>query len=168
MPRFSVTTLGCQMNVHDSERLESVLVRAGFEAGDEPESADVIVLNTCSVREKAEHKLRSALGRLRPLKESRDELVIAVAGCMAQEHGGALLERLDLVDVLIGPDNVPELPALISAAQAGGVRGAAVEFDVIAPRFLTASPDPNAPEVSAFVTVMKGRSEEHTSELQSP
>jgi tRNA-2-methylthio-N6-dimethylallyladenosine synthase len=156
LKRFLIHTFGCQMNAHDSRRIAEVLQREGYGPTETPELADLIVLNTCSVREKAEHKLRSALGRLRPLKENREELVIAVAGCMAQEHGGALLERLDLVDVLIGPDNVPELPALISAAQAGGVRGAAVEFDLIAPRFLTASPDPNAPEVSAFVTVMKG------------
>jgi tRNA-2-methylthio-N6-dimethylallyladenosine synthase len=156
MKRFLIHTFGCQMNAHDSRRIEEVLCREGYEATDTPELADLIVLNTCSVREKAEQKLRSALGRLRPFKRSRRELVIAVAGCMAQEHGASLLGRLDLVDVLIGPDNVPELPGLLREVQAGAPPLARVELDLEAPRFLTASPRADGSEVCGYVTVMKG------------
>jgi tRNA-2-methylthio-N6-dimethylallyladenosine synthase len=156
MKRFLIHTFGCQMNAHDSRRIAEVLQQQGYASTDLPEHADLIVLNTCSVREKAEHKLRSALGRLRPIKESRSDMVIAVAGCMAKEHGEGLLDRLDLVDVLIGPDNVPELPALLRQVQDGGSRAAAVEFDLIEPRFLRASADPTSPEITSFVTVMKG------------
>jgi tRNA-2-methylthio-N6-dimethylallyladenosine synthase len=111
------------------------------------------------VREKAEHKLVSALGKLRPLKGENPELRIVVAGCMAQEHGPKLLDKLDLVDVMVGPDNIPELPGLVRKAQAGG-RYAATTLDED-PRFLTAEPRAYDPitgraETSAYVTVMKG------------
>jgi tRNA-2-methylthio-N6-dimethylallyladenosine synthase len=159
MKRVLVHTFGCQMNAHDSRRIEEALSVDGYVPTDLPEHADLIVLNTCSVREKAEHKLVSALGKLRPLKGDRPELRIVVAGCMAQEHGPKLLDRLDLVDVMVGPDNIPELPGLVRKAQAGG-RYAATTLDED-PRFLTAEPrseDPltGRPESSAYVTVMKG------------
>jgi tRNA-2-methylthio-N6-dimethylallyladenosine synthase len=157
MKKVLVHTFGCQMNAHDSRRIEEALA-AGYEPTDLAEHADLIVLNTCSVREKAEHKLVSALGRLRPLKQENPDLRIVVAGCMAQEHGPALLDRLDLVDVMVGPDNIPELPGLVLKAQAGG-RHAAVALDE-APRFLQAESRPLRPgqasEVTAYVTVMKG------------
>ena len=159
MKRVLVHTFGCQMNAHDSRRIEEALAADGYVPTDLPEHADLIVLNTCSVREKAEHKLVSALGKLRPLKGDRPELRIAVAGCMAQEHGPKLLDRLDLVDVMVGPDNIPELPGLVRKAQVGG-RYAATTLDD-EPRFLTAEPRPEdpitgRPETSAYVTVMKG------------
>jgi tRNA-2-methylthio-N6-dimethylallyladenosine synthase len=159
MKRVLVHTFGCQMNAHDSRRIEEALSADGYVATDLAEHADLIVLNTCSVREKAEHKLVSALGKLRPLKSDRPELRIVVAGCMASEHGPKLLERLDLVDVMVGPDNIPELPGLVRKALEGG-RYAATALDEEA-RFLTAEPrahDPitGRPETSAYVTVMKG------------
>lgn len=156
MKRFLIQTFGCQMNAHDSRRIAEVLYHDGYEETETPEQADLIIFNTCSVREKAEHKLRSALGTFRPLKESRGDLVIAVAGCMAQEYGPDLLRKLDLVDVLIGPDNVAELPGLLRQLEAGSPPVARTEFDLLAPQFLTASPRPGRAEVSAFVTVMKG------------
>lgn len=159
MKRVLVHTFGCQMNAHDSRRIEEALSADGYEPTELAEHADLIVLNTCSVREKAEHKLVSALGKLRPLKSDRPELRIAVAGCMAQEHGAKLLDRLDLVDVMVGPDNIPELPGLVRKAQEGG-RYAATTLDD-EPRFLTAEPRAYDPltgraETSAYVTVMKG------------
>src|SRR5262249_53581475 len=140
MKRFWIQTFGCQMNAHDSRRIAEVLYGEGYAATDGPEQADLIVLNTCSVREKAEHKLLSALGTLRPLKEQHDGLVIAVAGCMAQEHGRGLLERSDLIDVLIGPDNIAELPGLLAAAESSSEAQARVEFDLEQPQFLRATP----------------------------
>jgi tRNA-2-methylthio-N6-dimethylallyladenosine synthase len=159
MKRVLVHTFGCQMNAHDSRRIEEALSADGYVPTDLPEHADLIVLNTCSVREKAEHKLVSALGKLRPLKSENPDLRIAVAGCMAQEHGPKLLARLDLVDVMVGPDNIPELPGLVRKAQEGG-RYAATTLDED-PRFLTAEPRAHDPitgraETSAYVTVMKG------------
>jgi tRNA-2-methylthio-N6-dimethylallyladenosine synthase len=160
--RVFVKTYGCQMNVHDSRRIEEVLGMAGWVATDRPHDADLVVFNTCSVREKAEHKLRSDLGRLRELRDERPAMVVALAGCMAQEHGEGLLTELDLVDVLVGPDNIAELPALVREAEGGAPPVARATHDVADPRFLRATPRPGAPEVSTYVTVMKGCDERCT------
>src|SRR5678815_5163609 len=106
MPRYAITTFGCQMNVHDSERMHEVLRRAGLDEAPAVDGADVIVVNTCSVREKAEQKLRSEVGRLAGLKRSRPGLVIAVAGCVAQQEGERLLRSMPAVDLVVGPDNI--------------------------------------------------------------
>ena len=89
MKQYFVQTFGCQMNVHDSRRIEEVLLASGFREASEPALADLLVVNTCSVREKAEHKLMSLLGTFRPFKEARPGLVLAVAGCVAQQEGDA-------------------------------------------------------------------------------
>ncbi|MEQ8888709.1 MAG: tRNA (N6-isopentenyl adenosine(37)-C2)-methylthiotransferase MiaB, partial [Sandaracinaceae bacterium] len=111
--RYIVQTMGCQMNVHDSRRIEEVLRASGWQATDEATLADLVIFNTCSIREKAEHKLMSALGTVRPLKDARKDVVIAVAGCVAQQEGENLLKKARFVDVVLGPDNIPELPALV-------------------------------------------------------
>jgi tRNA-2-methylthio-N6-dimethylallyladenosine synthase len=167
MARFAVTTFGCQMNKHDSERLEEVLRGAGYRGGEEASAADaeVIVLNTCSVREKAEQKLRSEVGRLAKLKRERPELLLVVAGCMAQQQGERLLKAMPAVDLVVGPDNIPELPELLADARLGGPRRARTVFDTDEPRFLTApslAGTPRTPGViaerraTAYVTTMKG------------
>lgn len=144
------------MNVHDSARMEEVLAAHGWERSDGAETADLVVFNTCSVREKAEQKLRSAVGVLAPLKRRRPELVIAVAGCVAQQEGERLLKRVRHVDIVIGPDNVAELPRLVLEQQAGAPPVARTVFDLDAPRFLAAAPRPGSAPVSALVTTMKG------------
>jgi tRNA-2-methylthio-N6-dimethylallyladenosine synthase len=154
--RYLVRTFGCQMNVHDSDRMEGVLRSAGGVAVASEDDADLVVFNTCSVREKAEQKLRSEVGKLAPLKRSRPDLVVAVAGCVAQQEGEKLLERVRHVDLVLGPDNVPELPALLLEQMAGAPPVARTQFDVAAPRFLTASPEPGRAPVVALVTTMKG------------
>ena len=88
-----VQTFGCQMNVNDTDRILQVLAPHGWAATDDPAKAHLILLNTCSVREKAEQKMLSQLGRLAPLKEHNDELVLGVAGCVAQQEGAALLQN---------------------------------------------------------------------------
>src|SRR4051812_15058962 len=113
MKRYLVRTFGCQMNVHDSRRIEEVLEGHGYAATDEASLADVIVFNTCSVREKAEQKLRSAVGTYKGLKAIKPDLVLVVAGCVAQQEGDKLLRHLPHLDVVIGPDNIPELPMLV-------------------------------------------------------
>jgi tRNA-2-methylthio-N6-dimethylallyladenosine synthase len=167
MQRYLIQTFGCQMNVHDSRRIEEVLAQAGWEPTDESSLASLVVFNTCSVREKAEHKLLSVVGTMRELKAVRPDLVVAVAGCVAQQEGERLLTRAPLIDVVIGPDNIPELPGLVAHVQQGGPPLARTVFDVDDPRFLEAIPrasteDVSAREITSFVTVMKGCDERCT------
>jgi tRNA-2-methylthio-N6-dimethylallyladenosine synthase len=162
MKRYLVQTFGCQMNVHDSRRIEEVLSDHGYVATDEPTLADLVVLNTCSVREKAEQKLRSAVGAYRGLKLQRPDLVIAVAGCVAQQEGEKLLRRVPHLDVVIGPDNIPELPALVEHVRDGSPPLSRTVFDMEAPQFLSARPRKEAREITSFVTVMKGCDERCT------
>ena len=159
--RYIVQTFGCQMNVHDSRRIEEVLRRDGYAPTDSLADAELIVVNTCSIREKSEHKLMSLLGTFRPFKEERPDLKIAVAGCVAQQEGEALLKKSDLVDLVIGPDNIPELPALLREADGGAPPQARTVFDLEHTHFLTARPRGGA-EVTAYVTVMKGCDERCT------
>jgi len=157
MPSYTVKTFGCQMNVHDSERIDETLREAGYALAVEPESADLIVINTCSVREKAEQKLRSLVGTMADLKAERPDVVIAVAGCLAQQEGDKLLARMKQIDVVLGPDNIVELPRLVEAVQGGAPPIARTVFDIDEPVFLRARPDPaRGAAPTAFVTVMKG------------
>src|SRR5450631_1084576 len=127
--RYVIQTFGCQMNVHDSDRMEEVLRAHGWTAVESAEDADLVVFNTCSVREKAEQKLRSEVGKLAPLKLARPDLVIAVAGCVAQQEGEKLLARIRHIDLVVGPDNVSELPALVMDQLGGAPPMARTVFD---------------------------------------
>src|SRR5690606_3637934 len=121
-----------------------------------------VVINTCSVREKAEHKLMSLLGTLRPLKEMRPDTALVVAGCVAQQEGERLLAKARHVDLVLGPDNIGELPGLLAAIGSGAPPMARTVFDLDAPECLGARPRPHAREVTAFVTTMKGCDERCT------
>ncbi|MCA9633039.1 MAG: radical SAM protein [Myxococcales bacterium] len=157
MPSYSLLTFGCQMNQHDSERMEEVLKRAGYAPAEDVERADLVLLNTCSVREKAEQKLRSEVGRLGVLKARRPELLIGVAGCVAQQEGERLVKRMPQIDLLIGPDNIPELPGLLRELEGGAPAQVRATFDLDSPRFLSLDAElPRARRVSSFVTIMKG------------
>lgn len=156
MPTYALVTFGCQMNQHDSERIAEVLRGVGYSECDAPEHADLVLLNTCSVREKAEQKLRSEVGRLGMLKELRPDLVIGVAGCVAQQEGERLIKRMPQIDLVIGPDRIADLPRALADLEHGSPPQVRVGFDLDEPRFLTASPLPGRAPVSAFVTVMKG------------
>jgi tRNA-2-methylthio-N6-dimethylallyladenosine synthase len=145
------------MNAHDSDRMEEVLRAHGWIGAASADEADLVVLNTCSVREKAEQKLRSELGKLAPLKAKNPDLVLAVAGCVAQQEGEKLLGRVAHLDLVIGPDNLAELPMLVADQRAGSPPTARTVFDPVdAPRFLAATPEPGRSPVSTFVTTMKG------------
>jgi tRNA-2-methylthio-N6-dimethylallyladenosine synthase len=159
MARFFVITFGCQMNQHDSERIREVLRDAGHVPAQGPEDADLVVLNTCSVRAKAEHKLRSEVGRLGLVKRRRPGLVLCVAGCVAQQEGQRLIAKLPQIDLVTGPDNVADLPALVAEVAAGGAPQVRTVFDLEAPRFLGASPGPGETGPLAYVTIAKGCSE---------
>jgi tRNA-2-methylthio-N6-dimethylallyladenosine synthase len=162
MKRYSVQTFGCQMNVHDSRRIEEVLESQGYSPAEGPSDADVIVLNTCSVREKAEQKLRSMVGTYKGLKALRPDLVIVVAGCVAQQEGERLLRRVQHLDIVIGPDNIAELPGLIEQLRDGAPPLARTVFDTREPAWLNAKPRTHKREVTSFVTVMKGCDERCT------
>jgi tRNA-2-methylthio-N6-dimethylallyladenosine synthase len=147
------------MNQHDSERMAEVLRRAGYSEAADVSQADVVLLNTCSVREKAEQKVRSEVGRLALLKRDRPGMILGVAGCMAQQEGARLLRGMPAVDLIVGPDNIGELPELLAAIEPGAAPQVRAEFDVAAPQFLSADPVPGHVSPTAFVTVMKGCNE---------
>src|SRR5687768_6064145 len=119
--RYLIETFGCQMNVHDSERMAGLLEQAGYERAESDAEADVVVINTCSVREHAEAKLYTRLGELRVLgDETGRRPVVAVAGCVAQQEGATLLKNANgrLIDVIIGTQKLKMLPTLIANATA--------------------------------------------------
>ncbi|MDO8587529.1 MAG: tRNA (N6-isopentenyl adenosine(37)-C2)-methylthiotransferase MiaB [Armatimonadota bacterium] len=111
---FAVLTWGCQMNVDDSEQISNILIQMGYRQAASEIDADVIMLNTCSVRSKPEQKVRSKLGELRELKEQKPDLIIGVCGCMAQKEGEALRRRAPHIDMVIGTANLDRIPELIS------------------------------------------------------
>jgi tRNA-2-methylthio-N6-dimethylallyladenosine synthase len=117
---FAIRTFGCQMNEHDSERLAGLLVADGLVAAASNAEADVVVLNTCTIRENADLKLYSALGQLKALKESRPGMQIAVGGCMAQKDRGSILERANWVDVVFGTHNLAAAPSLLRRSASEG------------------------------------------------
>ncbi len=114
---YEVRTYGCQMNVHDSERISGLLEGAGYSRAADGDGADVVVFNTCAVRENADNKLYGNLGRLVPVKKSRPGMQIAVGGCLAQKDQGAILDRAPWVDVVFGTHNIGSLPALLERAR---------------------------------------------------
>lgn len=111
--RYRVETWGCQMNTHDSEKLAGLLEEMGYRPADSAAEADVILLNTCSIREKASEKLFSHLGTLRRLKSLRPSLIIGVCGCVAQQDGKGIFGRSDLVDLVMGPRAIASLPTML-------------------------------------------------------
>jgi tRNA-2-methylthio-N6-dimethylallyladenosine synthase len=122
MKTYDVRTHGCQMNVHDSERLAGLLETAGYVdvnslGADRPDAADVVVLNTCAVRENADNKLYGNLGQLRPAKVRNPDMQIAVGGCLAQKDRGTIVERAPWVDVVFGTHNIGSLPVLLERAR---------------------------------------------------
>lgn len=162
MRRYHLVTFGCQMNQHDSDRLRDVLGEAGYTPAEGLETADLVLLNTCSVREKSEQKLRSEVGRIGLLKRQRPSLMLAVAGCVAQQEGERLVKRMPQIDIVIGPDQAAALPRLLAEVEHGGLPQVRTSFDVDEPRFLSSAFGANAVKVSDFVTIMKGCDERCT------
>lgn len=113
--KLFIKTYGCQMNVYDSERMADAMGAEGYVMTDTAEEADMVLLNTCHIREKASEKLYSDLGRLRPLKDARPDLKIGVAGCVAQAEGEEIQRRMPLVDIVVGPQAYHRLPQLVRA-----------------------------------------------------
>ena len=117
--KLFIKTYGCQMNVYDSERMAEALGTQGYTATDRPEEADMILLNTCHIREKAAEKVYSELGRLKPLKAANPDLKIGIAGCVAQAEGEEIMRRAPVVDLVVGPQTYHRLPAMEAAVRAG-------------------------------------------------
>ena len=159
MNRFHILTFGCQMNVHDSSRMAEVMVLFGFEAAETVEDADIVILNTCSVRDKAEQKLRSEVGRLGIRKRDGRPKAIVVAGCVGQQEGRRLLRSAPEIDLVIGPDNIAELPALLKELDLGGLPKVLTHFDIEEPRFLPIFPQLSGVAPATYVTIMKGCNE---------
>jgi tRNA-2-methylthio-N6-dimethylallyladenosine synthase len=162
--RYLIETFGCQMNVHDSERMAGLLEQAGFEPTDDAADADVVVINTCSVRERAEEKLYTRLGELRQLAaEQGHDPIVAVAGCVAQQEGANILKRAPgVADIVVGTQAIRRLPVLVAeAANRPRARGQAALTDlnpyddVTWPLGTTRRADP----VKAYVTIIEGCNE---------
>jgi tRNA-2-methylthio-N6-dimethylallyladenosine synthase len=160
--RLHVITWGCQMNVYDSARMADVLAPLGYAPAGAPEGADMIILNTCHIREKAAEKVFSELGRLRRLQESRaaegGRMILAVAGCVAQAEGEEILARAPYVDIVLGPQTyhrLPDMVARVALAAQGGQ--AVIDTDFPAGSKFDTLPESTAPQgVSAFLTIQEG------------
>ena len=136
--RYLLRTFGCQMNEHDSERIAGLLSEDGYVPTDEAPEAEVIVFNTCAIRENADNRLYGNLGHLRPLKERNPSLRIVVAGCLAQKDGGAIQERAPWVDVVLGTHALPELLDLLQRARTEGPQMDVREYTEVFPSALPA------------------------------
>ena len=150
-----VKTHGCQMNEYDSAKMADLLAKErGFERVDDAEQADIILLNTCSIREKAQEKVFSQLGQWRLLKEQKPDLVIGVGGCVASQEGEALVKRAPFVDLVFGPQTLHRLPEMYDAA----VASRRPQVDVAFPEIekFDRLPEPRAEGPSAFVSIMEG------------
>ncbi|MFT9017542.1 tRNA (N6-isopentenyl adenosine(37)-C2)-methylthiotransferase MiaB [Acetobacter malorum] len=157
-----VITWGCQMNVYDSARMSDVLRPLGYQPVDSPDAADMIILNTCHIRDRAAEKVFSELGRLRKIKEARETAgqptIIAVAGCVAQAEGQEILARAPYVDIVLGPQTYHRLPEMVARAARAG--GAVIETDFPAEQKFDFLPDTAAPQtpgnLTAFLTIQEG------------
>ena len=153
MSKLHLITYGCQMNEYDSERVAGLLKQERYELTDRPEEADLILLNTCSIREKAEDKVYSQLGALKSLKRKRPDLVIGVMGCMAQLQKGRIQERAPYVDLVFGSPAIARVGELVARVRHG--RTPVLETGEGALIKITARPD-GGTRLKAFVTVMEG------------
>ena len=155
MPRVHVRTFGCQMNEYDSARMADVLRESGgYEPTDEPAEADLLLLNTCSVREKAQEKVFSLLGQWRMLKQQRPQVIIGVGGCVASQEGEGITSRAPFVDLVFGPQTLHRLPDMIAELQRNGRSVVDVSFPEI--EKFDRLPEPRASGATAFVSVMEG------------
>jgi len=156
--RLFVKTYGCQMNVYDSARMADVLAPLGYCAADQAEDADMVILNTCHIREKAAEKVFSELGRLRKLQAAKAEaggrMILAVAGCVAQAEGEEILRRAPFVDIVLGPQTYHRLPEMVAQASRAG--GAVLDTEFPPEPKFDFLPEPHAEGTSAFLSVQEG------------
>ncbi|MEO1039002.1 MAG: tRNA (N6-isopentenyl adenosine(37)-C2)-methylthiotransferase MiaB [Pseudomonadota bacterium] len=158
--RLFIKTYGCQMNVYDSERMRDLLTPLGYEPSDTPDGADLVILNTCHIREKAAEKVYSELGRLKPIKEAKaaegGSMTVTVAGCVAQAEGAEIQRRAPVVDLVVGPQTYHKLPELIANVHRERGEALQTEFDVEEKFDALAAPKRQIDGYTAFVTVQEG------------
>jgi len=155
--KLFVKTFGCQMNAHDTARIGEIMLRAGYSLTDDPREADVALINSCTVREKAWHKAISETGRLRLLKSRSREVVVGIVGCVAEQEGARIFALIPGVDLVVAPDHYAALPALIEEVRRERSPRAITGFDAGgAGDFLCADAARGGGSPLAFVTVMKG------------
>jgi tRNA-2-methylthio-N6-dimethylallyladenosine synthase len=156
--KFYIKTYGCQMNELDGTQMGRLLKRQGYVPTEDPQDAEVILINTCSIREKASQKVYSDVGRFRSLKLRHPERVLGVTGCQAQAEGMHLKKRFPYLDLVVGPDHVAEIPAMIEEIQNKSLQvPARVQFEKREDyQFLNLLPDEDENQFKAFVTIMKG------------
>jgi tRNA-2-methylthio-N6-dimethylallyladenosine synthase len=153
--KLFIKTFGCQMNEYDSAKMADVLRDShGMDVASSPEEADVLLLNTCSIREKAQEKVFSLLGRWKQLKAARPDIVIGVGGCVASQEGDAVIRRAPQVDMVFGPQTLHRLPGMIDEIRGRGVPVVDVSFPEI--EKFDRLPAPRADGPSAFVSIMEG------------
>ena len=152
-PLVHITTFGCQMNTYDSSRLMAICEDLGFRPEADPAKADLILINTCSVREKPVHKVYSVLGSLKHIKRKRPEVILGVAGCVAQQEGRKLLDQVPYLDLVMGPRAIEDLPRLLQDAAAGKRRSHTPEESPILGMRAAVTRQPG---LQAMVTVMQG------------
>jgi tRNA-2-methylthio-N6-dimethylallyladenosine synthase len=158
--KYLIETHGCQMNVHDSERMAGLLEQAGYEPTGDDGDADVIVINTCSVRERAEEKLFTRLGEIRQgALETGSRPVVAVAGCVAQQEGADLLTRSNAVDVVVGTQNIKRLPMLVNQVIEHPRGAATIDIDPLEDISFPLGVSRRADPVKAYVTIIEGCNE---------
>jgi tRNA-2-methylthio-N6-dimethylallyladenosine synthase len=154
--KLYIKTFGCQMNVYDSERLASLLAERNYQRVEDTSEADVIFLNTCSVREKPEQKVYSALGRFRTMKKRKPTLVIGIGGCLAQQEGEDLLRRFPHVDFVVGTKELARINQLLDNLEKTGKRGLAVDLNGRVDPYATLPFPPPSSKAVAFVSIMQG------------
>jgi len=153
--KLYIQTHGCQMNEYDSEKMADVLAAShGLALTDSPDEADVILINTCSIREKAQEKVFSQLGRWRPMKEARPDLVIGVAGCVASQEGENIVKRSPFVDMVFGPQTIHRLPTMLDNVRESGRAAIDISFPEI--EKFDHLPKTGKKGGSAFVSIMEG------------
>ncbi len=154
-PKLFIKTMGCQMNEYDSDKMADVLREShGYELTDKVEEADLLLVNTCSIREKAQEKVFSELGRWRPLKEARPGVMIGVGGCVASQEGEGITRRAPFVDIVFGPQTLHRLPQLIEEARSKN--GSVVDISFPEIEKFDCLPEPRAGGPTAFVSIMEG------------
>lgn len=158
MKKLFVRTYGCQMNAYDSARMADLLAPLGYQSVDAPDGADMVILNTCHIREKAAEKVYSDIGRLRTLKQQKAQdggrMLLAVAGCVAQAEGEEIIARAPAVDMVVGPQSYHKLPEMIARAARDGGHRLAADFPAL--EKFDALTDARATAISAFLTVQEG------------
>ena len=156
MKKLYIQTYGCQMNQYDSERIAQVMGRADYTLTQEPSDADLLLLNTCSVRDKAEQKVYSALGSWREIKQQKASVVIGVGGCVAQQEGDRLLKRVPHLDLVFGTHNINKLPDMVEEVQSAQARPVEIAFYRDPSYMEDSEARTNIQGTKAFVTIMQG------------